>query len=206
MPRRDYSIFSRIGKSPETYYGDSKPYSELPEPAAQETRRVLRSLTARAAVLPAVVLGDTERTEITASYEATGELLDQICTRRLRVLRNFIRRYRGALFTLHVVCRPVTAQRVKVVLGAPALYDSRDSGDRLRICYAGAGPPPREIIVLARGRIYAWCGLSVSFSGGPRSREIIREALFVVTVRPEPPRTLRPPPACGSALQLSLAL
>jgi hypothetical protein len=202
MPRRDYTIFSRIGKSPETYYGDSKPHSELPEPAAQEIRRVLRSLTARAAILNAAVLGDTETIEIIATDEVTGALLDRACTRGVRDLSRFVRRNRGALFTLHVWCRPVLAERVKAVLGAPALYDSMASGGRVRISYPAAGAAARKMIVPANGETYVWCGPTVSFPHDKSERAIIRDVLLVVTVRSDAPRNLRPSSARGSTPQL----
>jgi hypothetical protein len=155
-------------------------------------------------VLPAVILSDTQATEITAIDEATGALLNRLCTPRLPDLRKFARRHRGALFTLHVWCRPVVAERVKAMLGVPTLYDSTASGGRLHIFYPGDGAAPREIIVLADGEIYAWCGLSVSFPSRQGRREIIRDVLLVITVRPEAPRRLRPPPARGSTPQLPL--
>jgi hypothetical protein len=176
------------------------------EPHPQDIRKVLRSLTARAAVLPAVVLADAEMSEVTAADEASGELLDRICTRRLRDLRNFVRRYRGALFTVHLVCRPVAAERVKALLGVPALYHSTGSAGRLHVCYPVAGAAPRQIVVPAQGEIYAWAGHTIDFRGSSRTREIVRDTLLVVTVRPEPLSTLPAPPARGSTPQLPLAL
>jgi hypothetical protein len=195
-----YSVMTRTDDS------DRTPHSTLAEHAPQEMRKVLRSLTARAAILPAVVLGNTESTEITATDDATGELLDRICTRRLPDLRKFVRKYRGALITLHVWCRPVAAERVKALLGAPALYHSAGSAGRLLVCYPVAGAAAREIIVPAHDEIYAWAGHTVDFRGGPRTREIVSDTLLVVTVRPDSPRTVWPPPARGGTPQLPIAL
>jgi hypothetical protein len=202
----EYTNSLPIWKSTGIPCGAGKRRITPPENGSNNPTKLLRALTSRSCILDAGLLRGAENIEITAAEPRTGVVLNSICTRRLLVAQNFIRRNRRALFTLHVSCAPVIAERVQVVLGGPALYDSTASDGRFHISYPAPCAAMREIVRFPHSLICAWCGVTVRFPRDPYGRATIRDAVIVVTVRPEPSRSRRRPPACGSAPQLPLAL
>lgn len=193
-------------KSPDSTYAQDKPSVTSSESGTEGITRILSCLAERTLDLRASSLSGSEQIEITATHRRSGALFERAWASGVPELKRFIRRNRQALFALHVTAKPSIARRLCAALGAPSLYTSSHSGERLRISESAAAGARREITILAEPETYAWRGVTIRFPRDPWQRASIRDALIILTVRPAAIGKVKARPLCETSTQLSLPL
>lgn len=161
--------------------------SGSPQQLNNHPARLLSSLANRSRILDARLLCGADYVEITTTTARGVPSIDLIGSPRIREIKQCVCRHPEGTYTLHALARPGVARELLAALGAPDRHDDTDSGERIHIADAHPGPGRREITILARGQVYVWGGVTIHFRRSRLQPRFIRNALFILTVRPARP-------------------
>ena len=144
-----------------------------------ELQRTVRILDSRSRILDAKLLAEAREIELSADYVSIGKDTDRINTAVPKDLKSFVRRNRGARFTLRICTRRDSTKPIHDALGEPGYAEAFARPTRVRLGALGGGSI-RIAFFIAKGSVSAWLGVTVRFPRDPNGSAVIRDAFIIL--------------------------